>query len=133
MQAALIGLSGSLITILIFTFLKRVDKNMVYGLILMGIGYLYIGYTWTDLNTAILSFVQSLFFMALAYLGIKRNYWFLVAGYFLHGLWDMIYPMIANPDLLPPDYDYFCITYDFVVGVYLVILNRASAGRVLNK
>lgn len=132
MQAALIGLSGSLITILIFTFLKRVDKNMVYGLILMGIGYLYIGYTWTDLNTAILSFVQSLFFMALAYLGIKRNYRFLVAGYFLHGLWDMIYPMIANPDLLPPDYDYFCITYDFVVGVYLVILNRASANRVLN-
>jgi hypothetical protein len=133
MQAAMIGLSGSLITILIFTFLKRVDKTMIYGLILMGIGFLYIGYTWTDINTAIMSFVQAMFFMALAYLGIKRNYWFLVAGYFLHGLWDMVYPLIANPDLLPPDYDYFCITYDFIVGLYLVILKGASTKRLIDK
>ena len=62
MQAALIGLAGSLINILIFTFLKRVDKNTIYGLILMGIAFLYIGYTWTDINTAILSFLQAMFF-----------------------------------------------------------------------
>ena len=123
MIATLIGLVSSLVTILIFTFLKRIDKNTIYGLILMAIGFLYIGYTWTDFETAILSFMQAMFFMVLAYLGIKRNYWFLVAGYFLHGLWDMIYPLVANPDLLPPDYDYFCLTYDFIVGFYLMILN----------
>ena len=123
MIATLIGLVSSLVTILIFTFLKRVDKNTIYGLILMAIGFLYIGYTWTDFETAILSFMQAMFFMVLAYLGIKRNYWFLVAGYFLHGIWDMIYPLVANPDLLPPDYDYFCLTYDFIVGFYLMILN----------
>jgi hypothetical protein len=38
MHAALIGLFSSLITILIFTLLKRVDKNTVYGLILKGSG-----------------------------------------------------------------------------------------------
>ena len=123
MIATLIGLVSSLVTILIFTFLKRIDKNTIYGLILMAIGFLYIGYTWTDFETAILSFMQAMFFMVLAYLGIKRNYWFLVAGYFLHGLWDMLYPLVANPDLLPPDYDYFCLTYDFIVGFYLWILN----------
>ncbi|MBK8833202.1 MAG: hypothetical protein IPN60_20630 [Saprospiraceae bacterium] len=123
MIATLIGLVSSLVTILIFTFLKRIDKNTIYGLILMAIGFLYIGYTWTDFETAILSFMQAMFFMVLAYLGIKRNYWFLVAGYFLHGIWDMIYPLVANPDLLPPDYDYFCLTYDFIVGFYLMILN----------
>ena len=123
MIATLIGIVSSLITILIFTFLKRVDKNTIYGLILMAIGFLYIGYTWTDFETAILSFMQAMFFMVLAYLGIKRNYWFLVAGYFLHGIWDMLYPLVANPDLLPPDYDYFCLTYDFIVGFYLMILN----------
>lgn len=123
MNAALIGLGSSLFTILLFTVLKRVDKNSVYGLILLGIGFLYIGYTWTDIETAILSFLQAMFFMVLAYLGIKRSYWFLVAGYFLHGIWDMIYPLVANPDLLPPDYDYFFITYDFIVGFYLWILN----------
>jgi Family of unknown function (DUF6010) len=127
MIAALIGLVSSLITILIFTFLKRVDKNTIYGLILLGIGFLYIGYTWSDIDTAILSLLQALFFMVLAYLGIKRSYWYLVAGYFLHGIWDMVYPIVANPELLPPDYDYFCLTYDFIVALYLWILNyRAS-------
>lgn len=123
MNAILIGLSSSLITIFIFTFLKRVDKNTIYGLILMGIGFLYIGYTWTDINTALLSGLQALFFMLLAYLGLKKSYWFLVTGYFLHGIWDFIYPIIASAELLPPDYDYFCFTYDVVVGIYLIIYN----------
>ena len=123
MIATLIGLVSSLVTILIFTFLKRIDKNTIYGLILMAIGFLYIGYTWTDINTAMLSGLQALFFMSLAYFGIKKNYWFLVAGYFLHGIWDFLYPLFASSDLLPPDYDYFCFTYDVIVGIYLLVHN----------
>lgn len=122
MIATLIGLTGSVLTILIFTFLKRIDKNTIYGLILMGIAFLYIGYTWTDINTAIISFIQMLFFTTFAYLGIKKNSWFLIAGYMLHGIWDFLYPFIGSSDLLPPDYDYFCLTYDVVVGIYLLIL-----------
>ena len=123
MIATLIGISSSLITILIFTLLKRFDKNTIYGLILMGIGFLYIGYTWTDITTAIVSGIQALFFMSLAYLGIKKSYRYLVLGFFLHGVWDLLYPMFANPALLPPDYDYFCLSYDFIVAIYLLILN----------
>ena len=128
MIATLIGISSSLITILIFSFFKRVDKNTVYGLILMGIGFLYIGYTWTDINTALISGVQALFFMALAYFGMKKNYWFLVAGFILHGVWDFVYSFFASSDLLPPDYDYFCSTYDIIVGIYLIILNYRTKG-----
>lgn len=126
MNATLIGLSSSMLTILIFYLLNRLDKRTVYGLILMAIGFLYIGYTWTDINTAIVSGLQALFFMSLAYFGIKKSYWFLVAGYFLHGIWDVLYPMFFNSALLPPDYDYFCITYDFIVAIYLLILNYKS-------
>lgn len=126
MTATLIGLFGSLFTILLFTFLKRIDKKTIYGLILMGIGFLYIGYTWTDINTAIMSFIQAMFFMGLAYLGIRRSFWYLVAGYFLHGSWDLLYPWIANPALLPPDYDYFCLTYDFIVGFYLIVYFKSK-------
>ena len=89
----------------------------------MGIGFLYIGYTWTNIPTAIISGIQALFFMSLAYLGIKKSYWFLVVGFFLHGVWDLLYPLFANPALLPPDYDYFCLTYDFIVAIYLFLLN----------
>jgi hypothetical protein len=123
MIAALIGLSGSLITILIFTLLKRIDKITVYSLILMGIAFLYIGYTWTNIEIAIMSFLQAVFFMVFAYYGLKKNLYFLIAGYFLHGVWDFMYSYVGNSDLIPPDYDWFCLTYDFVIGFYLIILN----------
>lgn len=123
MNAILIGLSSSLITILIFSVLKRFDKNTIYGLILMGIAFLYVGYTWTDIEVAIISFLQVLFFLLFSYFGIKKNTNFLVAGYFLHGVWDGIYPFFGSPDLLPPDYDYFCLTYDFIVAIYLLIFS----------
>ena len=126
MIATLIGISSSLITILIFYFLKRLDKSTIYGLILMGIAFLYIGYTWTDIEVAILSFLQASFFLVFAYAGIRKSHYFLVAGYFLHGVWDVVYPFIGSPDLLPPDYDYFCITYDFIVAFYLLLINYSK-------
>lgn len=81
MTAAIIGVISSVLTILVFSFLKRIDKHIIYGLILMGIGFLYIGYTWTDINTAIVSFIQAMVFTTFAYLGIKKNYRFLMAGH----------------------------------------------------
>lgn len=130
MNATLIGLSSSLLTLLIFSYLKRLDKNTIYGLILMGIAFLYIGYTWTDLDVAVISFLQAVFFLLFAYLGIKNNAYYLVAGYFLHGLWDLLYPFLGNPDLLPPDYDYFCLTYDFIVAIYLLLITYRQQSRV---
>lgn len=126
MFAALIGLSGSIITIIIFSLLKRIDKVTIYSLILMGIAFLYIGYTWTDIEVASISFLQAIFFTVLAYLGLKRNLNFLIAGYFLHGIWDLLYSYVGNSDLIPPDYDWFCLTYDFVIGFYLLILNNQT-------
>jgi hypothetical protein len=123
MIATLIGISSSLLTILIFYFFKRIDKNTIYGLILSGIAFLYIGYTWTNFEVGAVSFLQALFFLAFAYYGIKKHGYYLVAGYFLHGIWDVVYPFLGSADLLPPDYDYFCITYDVIVAVYLLIIN----------
>ena len=70
-----------------------------------------------------MSFLQALFFLLFAYLGIKKSAYFLVAGYFLHGIWDVVYPFFGSSDLLPPDYDYFCLTYDVIVSIYLLIIN----------
>jgi len=122
MNATLIGISSGLFTILIFSLLKRFDKDVIYGLILAAIGFLYVGYTWSDISTLIMNLLQAVLFLMLAYFGIKKNSNYLIAGYFLHGIWDFLYGHVGDPGLIPPDYDLFCSTYDFIIGFYLIII-----------
>jgi len=130
MNAALIGISSAVITVFLFILLKQFDKKIIYGLILAAIGFLYVGYTWTNVNVEIVNIPQAIFFLLLGYFGIKRNLYFLIAGYFMHGLWDLIYSQVADKSLLPPHYDLFCSTYDFVVGLYLLILKYQMSHKV---
>lgn len=122
MNATLIGISAGVSTVLIFAFFKRLDKDLFYSLILAGIGFLYVGYTWSEISALIMNLLQALFFLMLAYFGVKKNSYYLIAGYFLHVLWDFMYGHVGDPGLIPPDYDWFCSTYDFIIGFYLLIL-----------
>lgn len=136
MNATLIGISAGVFTLLIFAFFKRLDKDLIYGLILAAIGFLYVGYTWSDISALIMNLLQALFFLMLAYFGVKKNSYYLIAGYFLHGLWDFMYGHVGDPGLIPPDYDWFCSTYDFIIGFYLLILKvqmNRNAGNAQRK
>jgi len=122
MKATLIGLGSGIITVFIVLLFKRMDKKIIYGLALAGIGFLYVGFTWTDVTALIMNIVQAIFFLMLAYFGIKRQIYFLIAGYFMHGIWDLIYGFFADATLLPPHYDLFCMTYDFIIAIYLLLV-----------
>ena len=122
MTAIIIGVVSGLIVILLFTILKQFDKKMVYALILCGIGFLYVGYTWTDLQALIINSAQAVFFLLLAYYGFKRSLYILAAGYFLHGTWDIAYKLFLDSNLIPPHYDLFCLSIDFTIGFYLLAL-----------
>ena len=121
MTALIIGISSGIFLIILFAILKRFDKQVVYGLILTGIGFLYIGFTWIDLESLIINSTQALLFLFLAYYGIKKSYYILAVGYFLHGIWDITYDLLGQPDLIPPQYDIFCLSIDFTIGIYLLI------------
>jgi len=122
MNAALIGISLGIVVIVTIGFFKHLDKKMIYGLILTGIGFLYVGYTWMDTYSISINIVQAVAFVLLSYLGIRKNLYYLGAGYILHGIWDFVYPYIADPSLLPPHYDLFCASIDFLIGFYLLIV-----------
>jgi hypothetical protein len=122
MNGVFIGSVSGLITILIVVLFKRINRNIFYGLILSGIGFLYVGFTWTHFTLFTISILQALFFLLVAYIGSKGNLYFLAAGFLLHGIWDLIYPLFGNAGLLPPHYDLFCLTYDFILGFYLIIV-----------
>ena len=130
MIAFIIGLSSGILLIATFIILKKYDKQLVYGLTLTGIGFLYVGYTWSDLPSLIITSIQAIVFVALSYYGIKRSMYILTFGFFLHGVWDFVYSSFDKPGLIPPLYDVFCLTIDFVIGIYLLVLARQSSSSI---
>ena len=124
MLPVIIGISSGLIVILLFVILKQFDKKIIYGFILTGIGFLYVGYTWTDMQALIINSIQAIVFLFLAYYGIKKSLYILAAGYFLHGSWDLAYHLFADSNLIPPHYDLFCLSIDFTIGIYILLFNK---------
>ena|SRR5687767_590705 len=124
MLPLLIGISTGILTILLVGLLRIVNKRIMYGLILSGIGFLYVGYTWMDLNQLIINIIQAIVFVLFAYYGIIKSIYILVAGYFLHGLWDLGYTYFTASQSLPPHYDIFCLTVDFIIGAYILIFRK---------
>jgi hypothetical protein len=131
MQPAMIGISSGLLTILLINFLRKLDKATVYALVLAGIGFLYVGFTWSDITSLIITAIQAIGFMLLAYFGVK-NMTLLALGYFLHGLFDLVYTVFPLPKLIPPHYDLFCLAIDFTIGIYLVMINYQKYYKTTN-
>jgi uncharacterized protein DUF6010 len=129
MISLIIGISSALLTILFIAILKQLDKTIVYGLILSGIGFLYVGFVWTDLQAFIVNAIQAIVFVFLAYYGIKKGANVLAAGYFLHGCWDLAYGYIQEPALIPPHYDLFCSSLDFVIGAYILLFSKQFSAK----
>jgi hypothetical protein len=130
MISFIVGLSSGLFLIALFILLKKYDKQLVYGLILTGIGFLYVGFTWSDLPSLIVTCIQAVVFLTLAYYGVKKSMYILALGFFLHGIWDLVYNVFDQPGLIPPQYDVFCLTIDFVIGIYLLVLARQSGSSI---
>lgn len=121
MTPIIIGITVALLQILLFEFLKQFKKDTIYALTLAGIGFLYVGFTWTDTTTVIIASIQAIIFLFIAYYGLTRSLYVLALGYFLHGLWDISYNLWQDPKLIPPHYDWFCLSIDFTVGIYLIL------------
>jgi hypothetical protein len=126
MIPVIIGISSGLLVILVIALLKKVDKPVIYGLILAGIGFLYPGFTWSDTKALIITSVQAVAFLFIAWYGIKKSIYISGAGYFLHGIWDLAYNLTSGSNLIPPHYDLFCLSIDFTIGAYLLIIAKGK-------
>jgi len=123
MNAGLIGLLTGVLIVLIPVCFKRLDKVFFYGLTLCAIGFLYVGFTWKDTTGLIINCQQAVFFLFLAYYGMKNGPLILAIGYFLHGCWDIAYGFLSTSNLIPPHYDIFCLVADFTIAGRLVWMN----------
>ena len=124
MYPIIIGISSGIVTIFLIVLLQYLNKTVLYGIILSGIGFLYVGFVWTNLPALIVCSIQAFIFLLLASYGIKKSILILAIGYFLHGCWDIAYSFFDSPALIPPGYDLFCLSIDFTIGAYLLIFRK---------
>jgi hypothetical protein len=59
------------------------------------------------------------FFLFFAYWGYKKSYMLIVLGLALHGLWDLLFPLVSTVAL--HGYDVFCITIDELLALYFYL------------
>lgn len=133
MLAALIGFFSAIVIIVFVALLNDLDKKLIYALTLSGIGFLYVGFAWMDLQSLIINSIQAILFLFLSYYGMKRSINLLAFGYFLHGAWDLAYHSAFDSSLIPPHYDWFCSILDFTIGIYLLIISRPSKFNVVRQ
>ncbi|WP_153799491.1 DUF6010 family protein [Foetidibacter luteolus] len=125
MIPVIIGISSGLLIIFVFILLKQFDKPLIYGLVLCGIGFLYVGFDWSNTRALVINSAQAVLFVFIAYYGIKKSKNILASGYFLHGIWDLLYHKFQDSGLIPPQYDLFCLSIDFTMGFYILAIKKA--------
>jgi hypothetical protein len=116
MKDLFIGLTTTAAIIILVEVFRFLEKRLIAALTLVGIPFIYIGFAWSDTTTLFYSILSTAFFVALAYLGYKKNFIYIVIGLVLHGVWDVLFPLIS--ELAPDGYDIFCITIDVLLAVY---------------
>ena len=123
MNAIIIGIITGIVAVISINLLKRFNRPLLYALVLSGIAYLYVGYNWSDTVLLVVCAIQSVVFVLVACAGVQKSLLILAAGYFLHGVWDLLFDLLPATGLMPPHYDLFCLSVDFTMGIYLVILH----------
>lgn len=91
----------------------------LYAALLALIGAVYIGMALEQgsQRQLVVQFVIALGFMGMGLLGLWFFPWLLVAGYFLHGVWDWLHHRGDLNLRLRGWYAPFCLVYDWLIAV----------------
>ncbi|NJD77827.1 MAG: hypothetical protein FIB08_12155 [Candidatus Methanoperedens sp.] len=117
---------GAVFALLTIAFLLMLPKQKALEMlviILTAIASIYLGFALSDgrRREIIIEISAMTFFIALAVLGIWISPYFLIAGYLLHGLWDIIHsPGIIQTEVVEW-YKVLCMVYDWIMAVFIVV------------
>ena len=112
-----IGLITTIAIIVLVEILKFLEKRLIGALTLVGIPFIYIGFSWNDRLSLTYAILGVAIFVALAYFGYKNNFILIIVGLILHGIWDILFPFFSSA--APEGYGVFCSTVDFLLAIYL--------------
>ncbi len=99
--------------------LRFLEKRLLGALTLVGIAFIYIGFAWHDIRSLVYAVLGTAIFFGLAYFGYKRNFALIIFGLILHGIWDLLFPLISS--VAPDGYGVFCLTVDLLLAAYFYL------------
>ncbi len=114
-----IGLTTTLVIIVLVEAFRFLEKRLVGALTLVSIAFIYIGFAWGEALSLTYAIVGTALFFALSYFGYKWNFILIILGLLLHGVWDMLFPYISS--VAPEGYNIFCLTIDVLLAFYFYI------------
>ena len=123
MTGFLLGLGTTMATVAFTEIFRKIDLKFFASLILAVIPFIYIGFS-IDPYALMLTIPAALLFVMFAYWGYKKNYLLIVIGLALHGLWDVLFPLVST--VAPHGYDVFCITIDVLLALYFYLKLRPA-------
>lgn len=94
------------------------------SLLLFGIAAVYFGFAVADgrRSALLIESVVVLLYLGLALSGLLVSAWWLVAGYALHGIWDLLHHNRTFGAHVARWYIPFCVLYDWLIALFLVVL-----------
>jgi uncharacterized protein DUF6010 len=114
-----IGIITAIAIIGLLEIARFLEKRLVGALTLVGIAFIYIGFSWSEILSLTYSILGAALFFALSYFGYKKNFILIIVGLILHGIWDMLFPLFSST--APEGYGIFCLTVDFLLGIYFYV------------
>ena len=134
-----VGIMAAMGTIGIFRkmFSPR-REQILYAVFLMGIAVLYLAFVayFGAVAALPLEATAVVAFVAIALLGMRQPF-ALMAGFFLHGVWDLLHELQVHGGLalapgeltaIPLAYGFFCLAFDFYMVGYFYRRRREWRG-----
>ena len=122
-KALTAGLFGAIATIAIASLLPKTMALELLSIVFGGIAFVYFGFVLIDgrRREMFIEFGNIGLTIALALLGLWIAPYWLAIGYLAHGLWDALHHPRGVQTNIPRWYIPFCLTYDWVVGVFILL------------
>jgi hypothetical protein len=123
----------AILTIIPCLLLPQHLTMTLLSLLLFGIAAVYFGFAVADgrRNALLIESVVVLIYLGVAVSGLLVSAWWLVAGYVLHGIWDLLHHNRAFGARVVRWYIPFCVLYDWLIALFLLVLivvQRSASG-----
>lgn len=119
-------ISGAVLLVVslpVLALLPKAQSQQVAAVLLAAIAGAYWGFAASDgrVSANLIEGIVAFGFCGLALAGLWSNPLFIIAGYFAHGLWDLLHHRPGPQATIPGWWVPLCVLYDWVAGAFLLV------------